>query len=706
MNLLAQVGLAGLFIVATGFASQCLNARLAATVAALGAVLGGAWGAFAAARALGMSAPMELALPWAMPGGEFVVGLDPLSAFFLLPVFVVGAVCAAFGRSYLGARPWSAAGFNLFIGSMVLVLLARHGFLFLLAWEVMTLAAYGLIARAHHDAEVRRAGWAYLIASHVSVVALLLCFALLGAFLGEHGHNSLAFSDWAILKSSIGASAALGWGGMSTIFGLALVGFGIKAGALGLHVWLPEAHAAAPSHVSAVMSAVLIKLGLYGLLRLYVLLPAPPWFGAVLSLFGVLGALIGIALSLQQRDIKRTLAYSSVENMGIIWLALGLGFMFRAHGLDAAAGVVLAGALLHVWNHAAMKGLMFLGAGSVVHAAGTKDIERLGGLLGKMPVTGLALIVGAVAIAGLPPLNGFASEWLVFVGLSRVAREGTGAVSLLAMTAAALLAMAGGLALLGFVRLVGMALLGLPRHERTALAQESSVGMTLPLSVMTMLCCAAAVFSPRLVSRLDSVVGALSGAGGPAAPAAVAHDGAVRQAAELLSPVSQVSMALLLVVGAAILGLRQWTRAAPRTETWSCGYTAATPRMQYTASSFSEFLSTRVLPRWLQPLRWTERPEGLLPSRAQMISRESDPVTRKTYEPLLRQIADRLGLLRFFHQGRLQMYLLYMLVAVVLGFGWISVRDDAGRNTAPLKPARFQPAPPKPEARPPAAEGR
>src|SRR5262249_4644796 len=285
--------------------------------------------------------------------------------------------------------PWFF--FNLFVAGMVMVVVARTAFLFLVAWEVMSLAAYCLVTFKHEKAEVRKAGWIYLIATHLGGAFLFLAFVLLGRQAG-----SLEFEAFRTLPT-LGA----GWSGL--IFVLALVGFGAKAGFVPFHVWLPEAHPAAPSHVSALMSGVMIKMGLYGMLRVLTFLGRPaPWWGLVLAGLGIFTALVCIALALPQRDLKRGLAYSSIENMGLIGLALGVGLWGFASDLPGIAVLGVTAALLHIWNHALMKGLMFFAAGSLLHATGTKDMEKLGGLMKKMPWTGAFLVLGSVAISALP----------------------------------------------------------------------------------------------------------------------------------------------------------------------------------------------------------------------------------------------------------------------------------------------------------------
>src|SRR5258708_27237971 len=330
----------------------------------------------------------SLRMAWAVPYGSLFLELDPLSGFFLIPVFLLCALAAIYGAKYLEeyrgrkalAPPWFF--FNLLVASMVIVILARNGVLFLMAWEMMALSSFFLVTFEDEKESTRQAGWIYLVASHIGAVFLLVLFILLC-----RANGSLDFDRFA-------ASSSAG-----LLFGLALVGFGTKAGFIPLHVWLPEAHPAAPSHVSAVMSAVMIKTGIYGLVRVMMLLGTPQaWWGWVLCGIGLSSGVIGVLLALAQHDLKRLLAYHSVENIGIIALGLGVGTLGLRAGLPAVAVMGFAGALLHVLKHALLKGLLFLAAGNVLHGTHTREIDQLGGLLKRMPLTAFTFLIRAVAI--------------------------------------------------------------------------------------------------------------------------------------------------------------------------------------------------------------------------------------------------------------------------------------------------------------------
>src|ERR1017187_737420 len=435
--------------------------RIATVLGAGGALVGCVLGLEPSFRGLFRASTESLQLPWHVPGGAFHVQLDALSAFFLVPIFVLAALAAVYGGEYLLAyRDTKTLApqwffFNLFVASMALVVVARNAVLFLVSWEVMSVTAFFLVTFEHEKREVRVAGWIYLVATHLGAAFLLAMFLLLG----RQAH-SLDFDDFVVAAGSLAPASA------GLVFVLALIGFGAKAGFVPLHVWLPEAHPAAPSHVSALMSGVMIKMGLYGILRVLTFLGQPaPWWGLTLSALGMLTAIVGISLALQQRDIKRVLAYSSIENMGLIGLALGVGLWGWASGLAAVAVLGTTAGLLHVWNHALMKGLMFFAAGSVLHGTGTKDMEKLGGLMKKMPYTASAMIAGAVALAALPPLNGFVSEWLMYLGLLKSGFATSDSRSLMALFAVGVLALIGALAAATFVRLIGIVLLGSPRSE-------------------------------------------------------------------------------------------------------------------------------------------------------------------------------------------------------------------------------------------------
>jgi len=492
----------------------------------------------------------------------------------------------------------------------------------------------------------------YLIASHVAAAVLVAFFLVFG----QQAHGF----DFDALRAASPTPVIT-----ALLLVLALVGFGIKAGFVPLHVWLPEAHAAAPSHVSAVMSGVLIKMGLYGVLRTVLLLRAPPpWTGPLLAGIGLVGAVTGITLASYQRDMKRVLAYSSVENMGLITLGFGVAFWAWNAGHPQIAALAMGGALLHAWNHTLMKGLMVLAAGSVMHGSGTKDLERLGGAMQRMPRTGSLMLVGALAIAGLPPMNGFVSEWLVYLALMHTGIATTGGTAVVALIAVGVVSLVGALAGLVFVRLVGVALLGQPRSADAARAHESPAMMVVPMAALALTCAAIGLFPHTVLDALSGVADELLGGR------------AVLAAAEApIGTLGGLNAAIWCVVAAggvaAAFVVRGKRSAADAT--WGCGYANPTARMQYTARAFSELLSERLVPRSLRPRLSVSRPEGLFPAPSAFAADCRDPATRGFYEPFIEHWGDRFSRLRWMQQGKLHVYLLYVLVALLVGLAWSTV---------------------------------
>jgi hydrogenase-4 component B len=637
------------------------SARLSSAIGAFTAVVGCAAGEVYAVRTLLTGDGGSLSLRWEVPYGRLRIEADALSAFFLTAIFGLGAVAAVYGVGYLVHRKtlgpaWLA--FNVFLASMALVVVSRQAVLFLVAWEVMSLAAFICITLDREDAEVARAGWVYLIASHVAATALVAFFLVFGR--EAHGFDFDAL-----------CAASLTPGISALLVVLALVGFGIKAGFVPLHVWLPEAHAAAPSHVSAVMSGILIKMGLYGILRTVLLLRGPPaWLGPLLAGIGLLGALTGITLASYQRDMKRVLAYSSIENMGLITLGFGVAFWGWNAGHPQIAALAMAGALLHMWNHTLMKGLMFLAAGSVLHGSGTKDLERLGGVLQRMPRTGSLMLLGALAIAGLPPMNGFVSEWLLYLALMHAGIASAGGTAVLALIVVGVVSLVGALAGLAFVRLVGVALLGQPRSAGAARAHESPALMLLPMAALALTCASIGLFPRTVLGAFSGVADELLG-GRAVLAAADAPLGT-------LGWLNAVIWCAVVTGGVAAALL---VRARPSTAdtTWGCGYASPTARMQYTARAFSELLSERLVPRLLRLRLSVPRPTGLFPAPASFDTDCRDPATRGLYEPLFERWADRFSRLRWMQQGMLHIYLTYVLVALLLGLGWSSVASWVAR---------------------------
>ena len=575
-------------------------------------------------------------------GGEaFHLRLDGLSAFFLALLSLLGAAASLYSIGYWtdAAHPRSArsgrAWLCVMLANMGFVLLSANGLHFLIGWELVTISAYFLVTLERQRREARSAGWLYLASSHASMVCLLAFFAALAARTG--GWELGPMRDRAEL-------APLLW--------LALVGFGIKAGLFPLHVWLPSAHANAPSHVSAMLSGVAIKLGIYGLLRFSGWLPVPHGLAWTVATLGVVSAVLGVVFALGQHDLKRLLAYHSVENIGIILTGIGFALVAAEHGDPVWGRLVLAGALLHVWNHGLFKGLLFLGAGSVLHATGTRTMSRLGGLWRAMPWTAGCFVLGAAAISGLPPLNGFISEWLVYLGLFDAVATGA-PVAWATAPAAILLGMTGALALACFAKVCGIVFLGLPRTEAAAHAHESSWSMRAPMLALGAACVAIGLVPALLWPAIARAAHAWQPLG-----------------TELPLPPSLVALgswhvALVAVGAAGTLALweRVRRRGVRRAVTWDCGYAAPTPRMQYTAGSFAAIITGWF--GWiLRPRRTVDPPQGPFPARARYAEHTPETVLEYVVEPAGRAVLVVAGAARRLQHGRLQAYILYLVVGL------------------------------------------
>jgi hydrogenase-4 component B len=614
--------------------------------------LGAAAGLAAAGLALAAPLPTGLILPATPLGGQGYLRLDPIGAFFLIPVLTLATCGTVFARGYWGDAREGARRlrllFGLCAGFLVLLVAAAHALTFLLAWEGMALTGFLLVMAEDRDPGTRRAGWVYLAATHTGTLCLFAAFGLVA-----DGGRGFLFAP---------VARGLAAGPLGTlVFLLFLIGFGFKAGIMPLHFWLPPAHAAAPSHVSSLMSGVVIKMGILGLVRILALVPDPPrWWGVLLVVLGALSGLLGVAFALAQHDLKRLLAYHSIENIGIILLGLGLGTLGKGSGHPVLAALGFAGALLHVLNHSLFKGLLFLGAGSVVHATGTRDLERLGGLARRLPVTAAAFLAGSWAICGLPPMNGFISEWLIYLAAFRGLAQAHSVWSVLALAA---LAMIGALAAACFAKVYGVVFLGSPRSPEAARAAEPPASMRGPMLALGGACLAIGALPILLAPALGRAAAAMVGQPIPVSLAQMAHLGTL------------TALALPLLAGAALLLLwsRRWAgghKAAGGPPTWDCGYAAESPRIQYTASSFADGL-VGALRFVLWPREHRVRLRALFPPSRGYHSHVPDPVLDRFAAPGLGLAARGLGLLRVFQSGQLPLYLLYVLITLVALLLWM-----------------------------------
>ncbi|MBI2221645.1 MAG: hydrogenase 4 subunit B [Acidobacteria bacterium] len=641
--------------------------RTARLATAAGAVIGSLAALGVAAPVLVTGTGVSLAAPGLLAAaGGLAFHVDALGAFFLA-VVAVGAIPASIhGASSMAAYERRSSlrafgfAFNLFVAAMCLVPSADNALTFLLAWELMSVASYFLVMTDAADSRTRHAGLWYLAMTELGLMALLPMFALLAP-----GADRMAFAD---LRAG---AARLPGAARGVVFVLALLGFGSKAGLVPLHIWLPRAHPAAPSHVSALMSGVMIKLGIYGLIRVVFDLMGggPPWWGGVLLIAGSISALLGVLYALMEHDLKRLLAYHSVENIGIIVIGLGAGSILHSYGLHGLAAIGFAGALFHTLNHACFKGLLFLGAGNVLHQAHTRNMEEMGGLVRRMPVTSAQFLIGSAAIAALPPLNGFASEWMVFQALLAGTFIPHPGVAAGFPVAVGMLALTSGLAAACFVKAFGITFLAMPRSRAAAEAAEASGAMTLAgwllAGACVMLGIGASFVVPVLYGVLRSVDGLLPAATPVPAP------GWWIAAPQALGHVSPVLLAVML--GAAMLATflvvrRLHARPARAADTWGCGRIAQTPRMEYTATAFAEPLR-RVFAELYRPTRdltVTVHPDA--PRFVQSITYRSEVrpwIEQALYTPLIQAWRKTGSRVRGLQAGSVHLYLVYVMLALI-----------------------------------------
>jgi hydrogenase-4 component B len=647
--------------------------RGARLVGAAGSLVGATASLVLACLVLFGAGTQTVAIPWLLsPVGGLLFELDRLGAWFLAVIggVAVGTTIYGFGYSaaYDGVRSvrWMALQSNLFLLSMSLVTAAASVFTFVLAWEMMALSSYFLVMVEHDRPGTAAAGLWYLAMTHMGLLALLAGFFLLGGSAPSPG-------SFASLR---GAAPHLGISTRNAIFLLALAGFGSKAGLVPLHVWLPRAHPEAPSHVSALMSAAMVKLGIYGLLRvcLDIMGGGPAWWGVVLVGAGAATALTGVLYALVDDDLKRLLAYSTVENVGLIVLGTGAGFLFLSYGEREAAALSFAAALLHVVNHAAFKGALFLGAGSVIHATGERNMNRLGGLIKAMPWTAATFLVGSLSIAALPPFNGFVSEWLLFQAFLPGVAGSRASIAILLTLGVGALALTGGLAAATFVKAFGIPFLAIPRSTSAAHAHEAPLSMRVGMVLLALACPALALLTVPLLTTISGVTAGLAGM----PPAGLAFTaGLIVQTPHGLAQVSP--MAIMAVLGGVLAAAWLATRVAARrgvrvSDTWGCGRIGQTPRMEYTSTAFAEPLR-RIFAELYRPtddVSVVVHPQAPYHIRAVTFSSELHPwFQRLVYGPIIGATHAIAGSVRALQSGSINAYLAYMVAALVVLLGLV-----------------------------------
>lgn len=569
-----------IILIGTGLLSVIVgkSPRLATAVGAGGAIFACLLGLAPTLDVLLNGATLSYSEAWSLPYASFSTRIDGLSSIFLLTIFVVCPVTALYGSEYLlsygDTKNLGAAWFhfNLLIVSMAMVVVAANGILFIINWEIMAITSYFLVTFTNDKKKTRDAGFVYLVSIIVGALCVISVFILLAG-----GGGTLDFSNFKAITPAVATA----------VFILALVGFGAKAGFVPLHPWLPDAHGVAPIHIHAMLSGVMIKMGIYGFLRVTTFLGAPPvWWGVTIIILGILGGLLGIIFAASQHNIKRLLAYCSVEGVGVITLGLGFGFLGVSLEMPTMAVLGFAGGLFHVFNHSLFKGLLMMGMGTLVHAThGVIDMDKLGGALKKMKTSGVLYLIGCFGIIGLPPFNGFISEFLIYMAaFDGITSTSSAAPIAIAAVSIASLGLIGGLAAVCCAKSMGAMFLGEPRTEVAKKAREPGFRMRLALVIAAVACLILGVSAPVVVPVFSAPMAPLIEASGIDSATVFAN------VSGMLSGVI-AGIFIFLAVLALCIFVRPMFFKGKKIEsfgTWDCGYAAPTTRIQYTSSSFSQ----------------------------------------------------------------------------------------------------------------------
>lgn len=600
--------------------------------------------------------------------GNFSLQIDYLSAFFLLVVSLLGCAVSLYSIGYTNQfTQRTKTGlfiflYNILLLSLIGVVTAGNAVLFLIMWEMMALTNYFLIEYEHENDSTRKAGFLYITMTHIGTAFLVVMFLLLYSYA-----HSFEFSA---MRAAVGTMPSFV---RSLVFLCALIGFGVKAGIMPLHIWLPEAHPAAPSNVSALMSGVVIKTGIYGIVRVAFDLLGPnplEWWGILVLAIAVVSSVLGVLYALMEHDLKRLLAYHSVENIGIILMGVGAALCFSSLGHPTLAALALTAGLFHVLNHALFKGLLFLGAGSINNATHTRNIEELGGLIRKLPWTAVFFLVGAAAISALPPLNGFASEWLTFQALLFGFNISDFALKLAIPVTVALLALTGALAAACFVKAFGITFLGSARSHYAENASESPLTMVIGMGVLAVLCIAIGIAPGTVLTLLDPVTNAFFdvhiGSAASLNPGTLLiQQGAGTSSSPYYIALLLAGLVLVPIMIAVAVGGRMRKRIAM---TWVCGLDKLEPQMQYTATGFSKpirmIFSNIVRARHEIEIE-TETSPYFRPAIRYELKTESI-FHKYLYRPLNSAVLNTAHMLRKLQTGHLQTYLAYIFITLIL----------------------------------------
>lgn len=649
--------------------SAAAASRLAATRLVYGAtlVISGALLVIAAGHLAGNSGEVSVTLPLGLPWTGARFRLDGLSAFFLVVVNLGGAITSLYGLGYgqHESAPHRVLPFYpAFLAGMNLVVLANDAFSFLLSWEFMSLASWALVMAHHRDEANRRAGYIYLVMASFGTMALLLAFGLLAGPAGSYAFDAMR----AVHPDRFAAGVVLV---------LMLLGAGSKAGLVPLHAWLPLAHPAAPSHVSALMSGIMTKVAIYGFIRVvFDLLGEPAWWsGIAVLLIGGVTAVLGILHALMEKDLKRLLAYSTIENIGVIFASLGLALAFKANAMPSAAALAFTAALFHVLNHSFFKSLLFFGAGAVLSATGERDMEKLGGLIHRLPVTSFVFLIGCVSISALPPFNGFASEWLVFQAVLLSPELPQWGLKVIVPAVGGMLALAAALAAACFVKAFGITFLGRARSAAVEQAHEVDRWSLAAMAVLAALCLLAGILPGFVIDGLSPVTLSLLG---DRMPVQMAEPWlSIVPIAESRSSYNGLLVFVFIIISASMAAFfihRFASHATRRSIAWGCGFTDAVPAAQYTAVSFAQPIR-RVFGGFAFRSRETvdmPAPGALEPARLKV---EMHDVAWETfYQPITGAIdfaTERLNRLQFLSIRRyLTLVFLYLVILLLVLALW------------------------------------
>ena len=599
--------------------------------------------------------PASLVLSVGLPDLPFHLHLDALSAFFLLLTGAASVGISTFAAGYFREGQGTAPGllclhYHLFLASMVLVLLAADAYAFMVAWEAMALSSYFLVMTQHRIPEIRRAGFLYLLIAHLGAIGILLSFGVLQG-------GSWQFTFDAMRAARLSPAWA------SIAFGLALFGFGAKAGLVPLHVWLPEAHPAAPSPVSALMSGVMLKTALYGTLRVSFDLLTEPlwWWGALALALGLFTALFGVIFAAVQTDMKRLLAYSSIENIGIAFAAFGLAVLFHCFAMPRLAALALAAMLYHCLNHAFFKSLLFLATGSVLHATRERSLGKLGGLIRRMPWVAWLTLVGTLAIAGLPPLNGFVSEWLLLQAFLFSPQIPQAFVNMLVPLGAAVLALTAALAGYVMVKFYGVIFLGQMREPHLRNAHDCGALERIGLAWLATGCVLLGLVPNQVLRALDRVNGLLLGSGLDLQDAGVWILAPVAAGRANYSPL----LFLVGIVGGVLLTIwavhKVWHGRVRRAAPWDCGYTLLNARMQDTAEGFGQPIR-HIFEPFFRMRRELPTPFDAAPRYRVEVE---DRFWSALYLPFAAAVQASARFIGRLQQGRISVYLLYSFLTLI-----------------------------------------